>query len=94
MARYGLKHFFTEPFPEFHHPFLMTRWTEMSALAREDKKVFMPTALAFHTGEAIMKDAAIQVAIDNLPYAALTILFPPTWQKISRSQAERPQRVD
>jgi hypothetical protein len=67
-VRYGLKHFFTEPFPEFYHPFLMTRWTEMSALAREGKKVFMPAASALHTGEAIMEDAAIQVAIDNLPY--------------------------
>jgi hypothetical protein len=53
-VRYSLKHFFTEPFPEFHHPFLMTRWTEMSALAREGKKVFMPAALALHTGEAII----------------------------------------
>ena len=31
-VRYGLEHFFTEPFPELHHPFLMTRWTEMAAL--------------------------------------------------------------
>ena len=30
-VRYSLKHFFTEPFPEFHHPFLMTRWTEVAA---------------------------------------------------------------
>ena len=29
---YSLEHFFTEPFPEFHHPFLMTRWTEVAAL--------------------------------------------------------------
>ena len=28
----------------------------------------MPAALALHTGEAIMEDDAIQVAIDNLPY--------------------------
>ena len=67
-VRYGLKHFFTEPFPEFHHPFSMTRWTEMSALAREGKKVFMPAASTLHTGEAIMEDAAIEVPIDNLPY--------------------------
>ena len=27
-VRYSLRRFFTEPFAEFHHPFLMTRWTE------------------------------------------------------------------
>ena len=32
---YSLEHFFTEPFTEFHHPFLMTRWTEVAALTRE-----------------------------------------------------------
>jgi len=32
-VRYGLEHFFTKPFPELHHPFLMTRWTELAALA-------------------------------------------------------------
>ena len=34
-VRYGLEDFFTEPFPEFHRPLLMTRWTEVAALARE-----------------------------------------------------------
>jgi hypothetical protein len=40
----------------------------MSALTREGKKVFMPAVLALHTGKAVVEDAAIQVAIDNLPY--------------------------
>ena len=30
---YGLEDLFTEPFPEFHHSFLMTGWTEVAALA-------------------------------------------------------------
>jgi len=34
-VRYGLEDFFTEPFPEFQHPLLMTRWTEVAALTRE-----------------------------------------------------------
>lgn len=40
----------------------------MATLAREGKKVFMPAALALHTGEAILEDTAIQVAIENLPH--------------------------
>jgi hypothetical protein len=28
---YSLEHFFTEPFPEFHYPFLMTRGAEVAA---------------------------------------------------------------
>ena len=31
----GEEHLFTEPFHEFHHPFLMTGGTEMAAFARE-----------------------------------------------------------
>ena len=34
-VRYGLEDFFTEPFPEFNHPLLMTGGTEMAAFARE-----------------------------------------------------------
>jgi len=33
-----LEHVGTEPFPEFHHPFLMTGETEMAALAGEGQK--------------------------------------------------------
>jgi hypothetical protein len=40
-VRYGLEDFLTEPFPEFHHPLLMTRWAEMAAFARKSQKVFM-----------------------------------------------------
>ena len=31
-VRYGLEHFFTEPFPELHHPLLMTGRAEVAAL--------------------------------------------------------------
>jgi hypothetical protein len=34
-VRYSLEHFFTKPFPEFHHPFLMTGGTEVAALTGE-----------------------------------------------------------
>jgi hypothetical protein len=40
----------------------------MATLTREGKKVFVSAALALHTGEAIIEDAAIQVAIDGLPH--------------------------
>ena len=31
-VRNGLEDFFAKPFPEFHHPFLVTRWAEMATL--------------------------------------------------------------
>jgi hypothetical protein len=68
-VRYGLEDFFTEPFPELHYPFLVRGGAEMATVTREGKKVFVSAALALHTGEAVMEDAAIQVAIDALPYA-------------------------
>jgi hypothetical protein len=65
--RYGLEDLLTEPLAELHHPFLMAGGAEVATLTREGKKVFMAAALALHTGEAVMEDAAIQVGIDNLP---------------------------
>ena len=60
---YSLEHFFTEPFPEFHHPFLVTRWTEMAALAGECQEILVPAVSTFDPREAIMKDATIKIAI-------------------------------
>jgi len=34
-VRNGLQNFFTQPFVEFHHPFLMARWTKMATLTRK-----------------------------------------------------------
>jgi hypothetical protein len=67
-VRYGLVDFFTDPFPELHYPSLVRGGAEMATLTREGKKVFVSAALALHTGEAIIEDAAIQVAIDGLPH--------------------------
>jgi hypothetical protein len=65
---YGLEIFLTEPLPELHHPLFEAGGAEVATLTRGGKKVFVSAAPALHTGEAIMEDAAIQVAIDNLPY--------------------------
>ena len=64
-VRYGLEHFFTEPFPEFHHPFLMTRGAEVAALTREGQKILMAAVFASNSGEAVMEDAAIEVTVDD-----------------------------
>ena len=50
----------TKPFPEFHHPLLMTRWAEMAAFARNSQKVFMAAIPAFHPGKAVVQDAAVR----------------------------------
>jgi len=65
---YGLEDLLKEALAELHHPFLVAGGAEVATLTREGNKVFMSAALAPHTGEAIMEDAAMQVAIDELPY--------------------------
>jgi hypothetical protein len=65
-VRYGLEDFFTEPFPEFHHPFLMTRGAEVAALTREGQEILVAAVFASHPGEAVMEDAAIEVTVNNL----------------------------
>ena len=49
MVRNLLDDIRAEPFPEFHHAFLMAGRTEMTVLAREGQKIFMAAILAFHT---------------------------------------------
>jgi hypothetical protein len=61
------EHMGTEPFPEFHHPFLMAGGTEMTALAGESQEIFMLTVRAFHPGKTVVQVAAFQVAGNDLP---------------------------
>ena len=56
----------TEPFPEFHHPLLMARGTEMTALAGEGQKIFMVAIPALHPGKAMLQVATVQVAVNDL----------------------------
>ena len=55
-----------EPFPEFHHAFLMTRGTEMTALAGECQKIFMAAVFAPHAGKAVVQITAVEITIDHL----------------------------
>ena len=76
-VRHGLEDFFTEPFPEFHHPSLMTRWAEVASLTREGQEILVAAVFASHLGEAVTEDAAIEVTVDDLfdIRAQETILF-------------------
>lgn len=44
------------------------RTKKLTLLFFDGKKVFIAATSALHTDGAIIEDAAIQVAIDNLPY--------------------------
>jgi len=44
----------------------MTRWAEVAVLTREGQQVFMAAILAFDTGKAVVRIAAIEVAVDDL----------------------------
>ena len=63
-----LQDFFTEPFPEFNDPFLVTRWTEMPSLTRKCQEIFMTTVITTNSGETMIKDTAIKVTIDHLSH--------------------------
>ena len=73
----GLEDIFTEPLPELHDPFLVAGGAEVATLTREGQEEFVPAARALDTSEAVVEDAAIQVAVDNLPYVGTkeTVLF-------------------
>ena len=64
----GLEHFFTQIFPKFHHPLLMTWWTEMAAFAWKSQQNFVTAVSTPDACKAIMKDAAIEVAINHLSH--------------------------
>jgi hypothetical protein len=51
---------------KLHHPFLMAGGAKMAALAGEGKKIIVIAALAFQTGKAAVRVAAIQIAMDAL----------------------------
>jgi hypothetical protein len=61
-----LEHVGTEPFPEFHHPFLMAGGTEMTALAGEGQEIFMVAIPTLHPGKAMVRVSAFQVAVNDL----------------------------
>jgi len=57
-----------KPLAEFHHPFVMTRWAKVSALARKGEKVLMAAVGALDPGKSVVKVTAMQVAVDDLPH--------------------------
>jgi hypothetical protein len=69
-----------KPFPEFHHPFLVTGRAEMPPLAREGQKVFMAAFTTFHPRKAIVQDTAVEIAVDHMPHRRTekTVLFDKT----------------
>ena len=64
--RDGFNYVLTEPFPEFHHPLLMTGWAKVTAFARKSQQVFMAAVLALDPGKSIEKNTAIQIPLHNL----------------------------
>jgi hypothetical protein len=61
-----LEHIHAEPFPEFHHPFLVAGGARMPALTRKCQQIFMTAVSTFHTGKAVVQITAVEVAIDHL----------------------------
>ena len=79
-VRYLLEDIHAEPLPEFHHVLLMTRRTEMTALAGECQEIFMAAIFAFHAGKAVVQITAVEITIDHLldigpPEVVLTSIF-------------------
>jgi len=62
----SFEYFFTDPFPEFHHSLLVAGWAEVPTLARKCQKILMAVVVAFDSGEAILEDATIKVAINYM----------------------------
>jgi len=62
----SLKYFFTQPFPELHHPFLVTGGQKWRRLHEKVSKKFMSTISTFDPRKAIMEDAAIKIAVKEL----------------------------
>jgi hypothetical protein len=55
-----------EPLAEFHHPLLMAGGAEVAALAGICKQIYMAAVFAFHTGKAVVRIAAVEIAMDHL----------------------------
>ena len=56
-----------QPFAEFNHPLLVARRAKVAALARKGQQILMAAIPTTHPGKAIFQNAAIQVAVDDLP---------------------------
>jgi len=65
-VRNGLEYFFTQVFPKFHYPFLMTGWAEMATLTRKCKQVLVATIATPDTCKTVVQDSAIQIAVNHL----------------------------
>ena len=65
-VRSFLEHVAAQPFPEFYHALLMTRWTEVPALARVCQEIFMAAVFTFHTGKPVVQITAVEITIDHL----------------------------
>ena len=65
-VRYLLEDIHADPFPEFNHELLMTRRTEVAALAGECQEIFMAAIFAFHAGKAVVQITAVEITIDHL----------------------------
>jgi len=55
-----------EPLAEFHYPLLMAGGAKMATLAGKGQQIFMTAVFAFHTGKAVVRIAAVEVAVDDL----------------------------
>jgi len=63
-----LEDFFTQIYTKFYHPLLMTRWTEVPPFTRKSQQKFMSTFSTFDPCKAIMEDATVKIAINDLPH--------------------------
>ena len=61
-----LQDFFTEPFPEFHHPLLVTGRAKMAALTGKGQKILMTAVPTLNASETVVEDAAIKITVDDL----------------------------
>jgi len=65
-VRDSFEHFLTQPLPEFHYPFLMTRWTEVPPFTGKREQKLMTTVTAPHSSKAVVEDATIKITVNNL----------------------------
>jgi hypothetical protein len=65
-VRHGFQDLFTNPFPEFHHPLLMTRRTKVPSFARKFEQKLVAAFATSDTCKTIMKDTAIKIALYNV----------------------------
>ena len=48
-----------EPFPEFHHAFLMAGWAKVAALTRKCQQIFVAAVFASDAGKAVVQIAPV-----------------------------------